>query len=201
MQIKTIVQEIKISVLATLVLAVLLCGIYPLVVWGIAQVVFPRQANGSLIDERGEIIGSSLIAQRFTETQYFHPRPSSAGPSGYDAAQSGGSNLGPLSSELQRQVKERVAHYRLENSLASDTLVPQDAVTASASGLDPHISPKNAKLQASRVARARGISEAEVQELIRECTDGPDLGFLGDPGVNVLRLNLALDNLALNNFR
>ena len=200
MQIKTITQEIKISVLATLALAVLLCGIYPLVVWGIAQVAFPRQANGSLIEEKGHVAGSSLIAQGFTATQYFHSRPSAAGPSGYDAAQSGGSNLGPLSSELIRQVKERVEHYRMENGLSPDTLVPQDAVTASASGLDPHISLKNAELQASRVARARGISEAEVQKLIEECTDGPDLGFLGDPGVNVLRLNLALDNLALDNL-
>ena len=132
---KTIAQEIKTSILATLVLAALLCGIYPLVVWGIAQVAFPRQANGSLIEEKGQVIGSSLIAQGFTGPQYFHPRPSAAGPSGYDAAQSGGSNLGPLSSELIRQVKERVTLYRLENGLSSDTLVPQDAVTASASGL------------------------------------------------------------------
>ena len=201
MQIKTIVQEIKISLLATLVLAILLCGIYPLVVWGIAQLAFPRHANGSLIEEKGHIVGSSLIAQRFTGPQYFHPRPSAAGPSGYDAAQSGGSNLGPLSSELVRQVKERAEQYRTENALSPDTLVPQDAVTASASGLDPHISLKNAELQAPRIARVRNVSEAEIQKLIGECTDGPDLGFLGDPGVNVLKLNRALDSLALDNFR
>jgi K+-transporting ATPase ATPase C chain len=209
MQIKTIIQEIEISVLATLVLAVLLCGLYPLVVWGVAQVAFPRQANGSLIEERGQVVGSSLIAQGFNGPQYFHPRPSAAGPSGYDAAQSGGSNLGPLSCELIRQLKERVEHYRMENGLSPDTLVPQDAVTASASGLDPHISLENAVFQASRVARARSIAGDDVRELIGECTDGPDLGFLGDPGVNVLKANLALDNLAvnsapnnaLNNFR
>lgn len=194
MKIQTIAKKIKTSILATLVLAVILCGIYPLLVWGIAQVVFPHQANGSLIEQNGQFIGSRLIAQRFTSPQYFHPRPSAAG-SGYDAALSGGSNLGPLSSELIRQVGKRVIQYRLENRLSADTLVPQDAVTTSGSGLDPHISLKNARLQSPRVARSRGMAEGEVQRLITEFTEGPDLGFLGEPGVNVLRLNLALDTI------
>ena len=117
MNAKTLLQEIKVSIVATLVLAILLCGIYPVVVWGIAQLVFPRQANGSLIVRDGQIVGSSLIAQAFTDGRYFHPRPSAAGSDGYDAASSGGSNLGPLSQKLMDQVKERVEAYRSENNL------------------------------------------------------------------------------------
>jgi potassium-transporting ATPase KdpC subunit len=195
MDVKTFLQEIKISIVATLVVAVLLCGIYPIVVWGFAQLVFPRQANGSLIVRDGRIVGSALIAQAFTDGRYFHPRPSAAGSDGYDAANSGGSNLGPLSQKLMDQVKERVEAYRSENSLPPEVEVPADAVTASGSGLDPHISVKNAEIQAPRVAKARGMAEDEVMKLVRRYTEGPQLGFLGEARVNVFMLNLTLDTL------
>ena len=196
MKAQELLQEIKVSVLATLALLVILCGVYPLVVWGIAQVVFPNQANGSLVEVRGKIVGSGLLAQNFSGPQYFHPRPSAAGDAGYDGASSGGSNLGPLSQKLLDQVKERVDKYRADNNLPAATLVPADAVTASGSGLDPHISSRNAVIQAPRVAQARKLSADKVNRLIQEVTEGPDLGFLGEPGVNVLRLNLALDALS-----
>jgi K+-transporting ATPase ATPase C chain len=195
MNMKALLQELKTSMLATLVLAILLCGIYPVVVWGIAQAVFPQQANGSLINPNGPIIGSSLIGQPFSGERYFHPRPSAAGSDGYDAASSGGSNLGPLSQKLMDQVKERSSAYRVENHIPDGAPIPADAVTASGSGLDPHISVKNAELQAARVASARGLSEDAVRKEIRRSTEGPDLGFLGEAGVNVLKLNLALDAL------
>ncbi len=140
-------------------------------------------------------MGSSLIAQNFTGPQYFHPRPSAAGDTGYDGTSSGGSNLGPLSAKLVDQVKERLAAYRAENHLAPNTPVPADAVTASGSGLDPHISLKNAEIQATRVATARGLSPARIAKLISACTDGSGLDFLGEPGLNVLGANLALDAL------
>lgn len=245
------------SIAATVVLTIVCCGIYPLVVWGVAQAVFPHQANGSLVkkdrsratkDE--EAVGSALLGQNFTAPGYFHPRPSSAG-SGYDAANSSGSNLGPLSDKWLNGlvntddkgvtslafdgVRLRTLHYAVDNgisfkaSLSLDafkdkdgnfddvklidafphagdpavksplvlsgfsTPIPADAVTASGSGLDPHISPANAKLQTARVAKARGVDEATVQKLIDQHTDRPDFGILGDPGVNVLTLNLALD--------
>jgi len=191
-----LLQEVKVSVLATLALVVILCGAYPLVVWGIAQVVFPNQANGSLVEVRNKIVGSGLLAQNFSGPQYFHPRPSAAGDVGYDGASSGGSNLGPLSQKLSDQVKERVDKYRTENNLPAATLVPADAVTASGSGLDPHLSLRNAAIQAPRVAKTRKLSADKVKRLIQDFTEGPDLGFLGEPGVNVLRLNLALDALS-----
>ena len=191
-----LLQEVKVSVLATLALMVILCGVYPLVVWGIAQVAFPSQANGSLVQVKGNIVGSGLLAQAFSGPQYFHPRPSAAGDVGYDGASSGGSNLGPLSQKLTDQIKKRVDKYRLENNLPAATLVPADAVTTSGSGLDPHISRGNAELQAARVAKARKLSADKVTRLIQDFTDGPDLGFLGEPGVNVLRINLALDALS-----
>ena len=196
MKIIELLKEIKVAALATLALLIVLCGVYPLVVWGIAQVAFPGQANGSLVEVKGKIVGSGLLAQNFSAPQYFHPRPSAAGDTGFDGASSGGSNLGPLSQKLSDQVKERVASYRTENNLPSGTLVPADAVTASGSGLDPHISLRNAEVQAARVARARKLSEGQVKSLMQQYTEGPDLGFLGEPGVNVLRLNLALDALA-----
>jgi potassium-transporting ATPase KdpC subunit len=192
---KIVIQELKSAILATLILAILLCGIYPAVVWGIAQVVFPRQANGSLINHGGRVVGSSLIGQPFSGERYFHPRPSAAGSDGYDAAGSGGSNLGPLSEKLMDQVRARASAYRTENNIPAGVPIPADTVTASASGLDPHISVRNAELQANRVARARGIPEDAIRKHIRQYTEGPDLGFLGEPGVNVLRLNLALDAL------
>jgi potassium-transporting ATPase KdpC subunit len=191
-----LLHEVKVSVLATLALTVILCGLYPLVVWGIAQVAFPRQANGSLVEVKGNIIGSSLLAQNFSGPQYFHPRPSAAGDIGYDGASSGGSNLGPLSRKLSDQVKERAEKYRTENNLPAATLVPADAVTASGSGLDPHISLRNAEMQAPRVAQARKLNGDKVKKLIQDATEGPDLGFLGESGVNVLRLNVALDALS-----
>ena len=190
--IKNILNELRISIIATVCLAVLLCGIYPAVVWGIAQGLFHSQANGSLVSVKGQVIGSSLLAQSFTGAGYFHPRPSAAGD-GYDAVNSGGSNLGPTSQKLIAAVKERVAAYRAENKLAPEVLIPADAVTASASGLDPHISVKNALLQASRVAGVRGISEEALRKMIASRTEGRDLGIFGEPRVNVLMLNLDMN--------
>lgn len=189
---KTWRTELRRSVLAVTALAVVLCGLYPLLTWLLAQGLFPGRANGSLIVRDGKVVGSRLIGQRFTGPSYFHPRPSTAGE-GYDAGRSGGSNHGPLSKELMETIARRVATYRAENGLAASTPVPADAVTASASGLDPHISPENAWLQAGRVGAARGLTEASVRELIEACTEGRTLGFLGEPRVNVLRLNLVLD--------
>jgi len=189
---KDLFAQLRISLTATLFLAVLLCGIYPLAIWLLAQGLFPANANGSLVMRNGKILGSSLISQGFTAPKYFHPRPSAAGQ-GYDATSSGGSNLGPTSKKLVETVRQRVDEYRSENNLRPDALVPIDAVTASASGLDPHISLKNALLQAARVARARGLSEDIVLKEIKRYTEGRDLGMLGEPRVNVLMLNLALD--------
>ena len=170
-----------------------MCGIYPAVVWGLAQILFPDSANGSLVRLDGKVVGSKLLAQNFTGAQYFHPRPSSAGDAGYDAANSGGSNLGPTSKKLTETVKNRIDAYRAENNLNAVTPVPADAVTASGSGLDPHISLRNAYLQAPRVAKARGMSENAVKEKIKIYAEGRALGILGEPRVNVLKLNLALD--------
>ncbi len=193
---KSIAKEITTATLATLLFAVVLCGIYPVVIWGISQLIFPHNANGSLIEGSDrKIIGSELIGQSFTGAKYFHPRPSAAGANGYDAASSSGSNLGPTSQKLIDAVKQRVVEYRTENGLAADALVPGDAVTASGSGLDPHISPKNASLQVARVAKERGLSVEAVKAEVDKATSGPQLGILGDAGVNVLKLNLALDAL------
>ena len=191
---KTFLTELRSAVMATIILALVCCGLYPLVVYGIAQVAFPHQANGSLIEtEDGTVRGSELLGQNFTDAKYFHPRPSAAG-NGYDAANSSGSNLGPTSQKLNDAIKERIAAYRIENGLKEADVIPADAVTASASGLDPHISLRNAELQAPRVAKARGRTTGTVLELVRANTDSPDLGILGDTGVNVMKLNLALDN-------
>jgi K+-transporting ATPase ATPase C chain len=190
--IKNILNELRVSFIATVCLAVLLCGIYPAVVWLVAQGIFPAQANGSLISVKGQVIGSSLLAQRFAGPGYFHPRPSAAGD-GYDAVNSGGSNLGPTSQKLIDAVKERIAVYRAENKLAPEVLIPADAVTASASGLDPHISVKNALLQASRIAGARDIGEEALRKMVVSRTEGRDLGIFGEPRVNVLMLNLDMD--------
>ena len=195
MNARTVLQELKTSILAILVLTVLLGGIYPLAVWGVAQVVFPGQANGSLVVHNGGVVGSALIGQAFMDARYFHPRPSAAGSAGYDAASSGGSNFGPLSQKLMDQVKERAEAFRSENDLPPEAEVPADAVTASGSGLDPHISVKNAQIQVPRVAKARGIAEDEVIKLVRQHTEDPQLGFLGEARVNVLLLNVALDAL------
>ena len=180
--------------MATFVLALVCCGLYPLVVFGLAQIFFPDKANGSLIvNKDGTIRGSRLLGQEFSGEKYFHPRPSAAGK-GYDAANSGGSNLGPTSKELHDAIKTRVEAYRKENGLQETDSVPADAVTASGSGLDPHISVRNAELQLPRVAKARGIREEKVRQLIGQNTDKQDLGVLGVPGVNVLMVNLALDS-------
>jgi potassium-transporting ATPase KdpC subunit len=190
---KKLLTEIRSAVLATLVLVVVCCGLYPLIVFGLGQALFPRKANGSLIvDAGGNIQGSRLIGQPFTADKYFHPRPSAAG-NGYDSTKSGGSNLGPTSQKLRDSIAQNVADYRAQNGLGTNAPVPADAVTASGSGLDPHISPANAELQAARVAKARGLSIARVRELIARNTAPADLGFLGDPAVNVVELNLALD--------
>jgi len=189
-----IFAEFKTALAAVLVLAAILCGLYPLTTWLLAQGLFPARANGSLIERGGTTVGSRLIGQNFAAPKYFHPRPSAAGR-GYDALRSGGSNLGPLSRKLIDDVRARITAYRLENGLADDVLVPADAVTASASGLDPHISLRNAAWQTPRVAQARGLKESTVWRQVQACVDGRDLGFLGEPGVNILLLNLALDDL------
>jgi len=181
--------------MATVVLAIVCCGLYPLVVYGIAQVAFPHKANGSLIVAKdGTVRGSELLGQNFTDAKYFHPRPSAAG-NGYDAANSSGSNLGPTSQKLNDALKDRIAAYRTENGLKDTDSVPADAVTASGSGLDPHISLRNAELQVPRIAKSRNLSTDKVREFIKQNTDSADLGILGEPGVNVLKLNLALDKL------
>ena len=187
------ISELRTAVAATLFLSVVLSGIYPIVVWGLSQGLFPYEANGSLILRNGEVVGSELIAQGFTSSWYFHPRPSAAGEMGYDAGNSSGSNLGPLSQKLIDAVKERVEVYRAENHLLPEVPVPADAATASGSGLDPHIGVRNAQLQAPRVAKARGVSEASVRRLIEIHIEGRDLDIFGEPRVNVLQLNLALD--------
>lgn len=240
------------AVASTVVLVIICCVVYPLLVWGIAQAVFPNKANGSLVKRDGtattsdaDAVGSALLGQNFRAPHYFHPRPSGAG-AGYDASSSSGSNLGPTSDKLingvvntdDKGVKSlgydgvrlRTLHYALDNGITFKTnvaldkykdkdgnlddvklvdafhdattqlaltdfsiLIPADAVTASGSGLDPHVSPRNAELQTARVAKARAVSEADIKKLVEAYTDRPDLGVLGDPGVNVLRLNLALD--------
>ena len=228
----------------TLIFTVVLGLLYPAVMTGVSELIFPKQANGSLVTVGGKVVGSSLIGQTFAKPEYFHPRPSAAG-NGYDATQSGGSNLGPTSAKLlhgttkmddkKNEVVDfdgislRVVHYCVDNDIPYEssvpldqfkdshgdlddvklikafnddktplrftpkTPIPQDAVTASASGLDPHISPANAETQAGRVAKARGVSADQVKQLIPQFTDRADLGFLGEPRVNVLMLNIALD--------
>src|SRR5579864_6902597 len=169
--------EIRAAMMSTLVMAVVCCGIYPLIVYGFGQVLFHDKANGSLIvDKSGVVRGSKLLAQGFSATKYFHPRPSAAG-NGYDAANSSGSNLGPTSQKLTDAIKGRIAAYRAENGLKETNAVPADAVTASGSGLDPHISPRNAELQVGRVAKARALDEEKVRALIKQNTDGRDFGF------------------------
>lgn len=189
---KIIINELRISAAVLPGLAVLLCCIYPALIWIVAQSVFPEQANGSMVKSGGRIVGSALIAQNFISPAYFHPRPSSCGE-GYNAANSGGSNLGPTSRKLIETVAARINDYRIENKLDAKTPVPADAVTASASGLDLHISLQNALLQARRVAGSRGISEDAMRQMIAAHTEGRDLGILGEKRVNVLLLNLDLD--------
>jgi len=181
------------TAIAVLIVFTLLTGVaYPLVVTGASQVLFGGNADGSLIVRDGEVVGSKRIGRQFEGARYFHSRPSAAGD-GYDGANSSGSNLGPSSEELLREVERRVRAYRAENGLRREVRVPVDAVTASASGLDPHITVRNAELQAPRVARARGLDAATIETLIDRHTTGRALGVLGEPAVNVQLLNLALD--------
>lgn len=247
-----LLDHVRVSIIATVVLAVIVSGVYPLIVWGLAQVVFPSQANGSLIGKDGkpvskdtDAVGSALLGQNFSDAKYFHSRPSAAG-NGYDPTSSGGSNLGPTSAKLINGttkkddkgnevvdydgVRDRIVHYCLDNGIDYDIStpikdfqdkqgnlddvklikafnadqplrflprieIPADAVTASASGVDPHISPANARLQAQRIARARNLQLDRVLKLIDQYTDPRGLGIFGDPGVNVLQLNLALNRL------
>jgi len=188
----TLKTELRPLLGVTIALMLLTAVAYPLAVTGIAQVAFNSQANGSIIEVDGEAVGSSLLGQQFDGAEYFHLRPSSAG-NGYDAASSSGSNLGSTSATLLDRIQENAVAYREANLLAPDIVLPSDAVTASASGLDPHISPVNAHLQAARVAEARNASSAQIEALVDEFTDEPFLGFIGQPRVNVLLLNIALD--------
>jgi K+-transporting ATPase ATPase C chain len=189
---KDVMTELRTSLAAVFVLVLLVGGAYPVVVWALGHGLFPQKADGSLVRAGGVIVGSALLAQEFAGPRFFHPRPSAAG-SGYDAAASGATNLGPISKRLVETVRARVAAYRAENGLAADVLVPADAVTASASGLDPHISPDNARLQAERIARARGISLADILKKIEAHTERRTFGFIGEPRVNVFLLNLDLE--------
>ena len=175
-----------------LVLTVLTGLIYPGVVTALCQVLFHWQANGSMLKADGKVIGSALIGQNFTKPEYFHPRPSAAGNDGYDATASGGSNYGPTNQKLIDRVKASAEQFRKENPDYSGP-IPADLLTASGSGLDPDISPASAEAQAARVAKARGISHEQAEQLITRDTKGPDLGFLGEPRVDVLKLNLELD--------
>jgi K+-transporting ATPase ATPase C chain len=211
----TLVAEAVASVRALVFFVVVCCGAYPLVVYAFGQVLFPWKANGSLIDRDGKpakpenAVGSKLLGQNFTSPGYFHLRPSAAG-SGYDATSSSGTNLGPISDKLLNGVqddpstkdvdesfagvKQLVQAYREENGLGPDVLVPGDAVTRSASGLDPHISRANAEMQIARVAKERGLTPERVRALVEQNTDARDLGIFGEEGVNVMMLNIALDH-------
>jgi len=190
---KTFVADFRTAVIS-MVFFTILCGLaYPLAMTGVAQAVMPGKANGSIIEAKGAAAGSALIGQNFSDARYFHPRPSAAGADGYDASASSGSNLGPSSQALVDVVTQRVDAVRKENSLPSDAPVPVDAVTASASGLDPHISPAYAELQVARIAKARGMSEDAVRSLVKANSNKATLFLMGQPRVNVLKLNIALD--------
>jgi K+-transporting ATPase ATPase C chain len=205
-------KQLRPAIMSVLVFTILTGLIFPSVITMIAKAIFPHQASGSLIELNGKVVGSEIIGQNFTAPGYFHPRPSAAG-SGYDASASGGTNLGPTSDKLINGIhkklpdgkddptnfdgiKDLAAAYRKDNGLPDNAPVPPDAVTRSASGLDPHISPANAALQVARVARARDLSQDQVEKVVAENTAGRQLGFLGEPGVNVLKLNLTLDKAA-----
>jgi K+-transporting ATPase ATPase C chain len=204
-------KQLRPALLLTVFFVVLTGLAFPAVVWAIGRVAFPSQAAGSLIkDAKGNVVGSALLGQTFTKPEYFHPRPSAAG-AGYDAANSSGTNLGPTSDKLINGIKDDPATkdvdetylgfrdlakaYRAENGLADGAVIPADAATRSASGLDPDISPANAELQIARVAKARGLSPDRVRQVVSDNTSGRWLGIIGEPRVNVLKLNLALDGV------
>lgn len=185
-------QQLGPALRMTLFLTILTGLIYPGVVTGLCQAVFHDQANGSLVTQNGQIVGSALLGQNFSKPEYFHPRPSAAGNDGYDPTASSGSNLGPTSQKLVDRMKASADQFRKENP-AYTGAIPAEAITASGSGLDPDISPANALAQAARIAQARGIGVEKVQSLIAGLSRNRDLGFLGEPRVNVLALNEALD--------
>ena len=187
------IEHIKISLRITVALLVITCGFYPALVWAIGQAAFRHQADGSLIMQNGKVIGSELIGQNFAGSRYFHPRPSAAGTDGYDGTASGGSNLGPTSRKLFDTINGLVTKYPDTKPAGG---IPADAVTASASGLDPHISPENAMSQSARVANATGLPLAQIESMIHERTEGRFLGIYGEPRVNVLLLNLDIDKIA-----
>jgi len=184
-------KQLMIAIKATILLTVITGLLYPLAVTGLAQILFPHQANGSLITVNGKTVGSDLLGQSFSKPEYFHGRPSAAG-NGYDGLSSGGSNYGPTNQKLADRVRDDVRRVRLENPGYSGP-VPADLVTASGSGLDPHISPASADLQVARVAGARGVSAETIRQLVAAHTEGRQYGLFGEPRVNVLALNLALD--------
>jgi potassium-transporting ATPase KdpC subunit len=183
-----ILPGLRIKIFFTVLLGV----VYPLAMTGISQVIFPHQANGSLIKVGDKVIGSEIIAQNFTRPEYFHPRPSVAGTNGYDGTASGGSNYGPTNKKLIDRVNASVEQFRKENPDYQGP-IPSDLITTSASGLDPHLSPDSAAAQIPRVSKARGISASQLSQILTQFTEGPELGVLGEPRVNVLKLNLALD--------
>jgi K+-transporting ATPase ATPase C chain len=184
-------NQLRPAIVVTVVLCLITGAAYPAVVTGLAQVLFPYQANGSLVTADGRVVGSALIGQAFTRPEYFHPRPSAAG-AGYDATASGGTNKGPTDLKLaDTLIAQSVAQVRAEDGVQGP--LPSDMVTRSGSGLDPHISPGNAALQVARVAKARGVDEATVRAVVARHTEGRQFGFFGDPRVNVLMLNLDLD--------
>lgn len=189
----TMLSQVRPAVVSTLFFTGLLGVVYPLTITGVAQATMPTQAQGSLErDHSGHVIGSTMIAQAFTRPEYLHPRPSAAGKDGYDTTSSGGSNYGPLNTDLAKRMAGDAEKIRKEDG-AGATLLPADAVTTSASGLDPDISPENAQLQVARIARARGVGAPLVRQVIDQATIGRALGFMGQPRVNVLKVNMALD--------
>jgi len=189
---RALMQAIKLTIVLTILLGI----IYPLAITGIANVIFPHQAQGSLIERDGKVVGSELIGQNFAAPGYFHGRPSAAGDKGYDASSSSGSNLGPTNKTYISTVQQRLKDILEANPGTSASQVPIDIVTASGSGLDPEISPAAAELQVARISKARGIGEDDVRLLVRQNTRARQYGVLGEPGVNVLALNLALDKLS-----
>jgi len=186
-------SELKPAILITVIFTIITGLIYPFAITGLSQVLFPHQAKGSLITANGKVIGSSLIGQNFSKPEYFHPRPSAAGDKGYDGMASGGTNLSPTNPALQKKLTDSADAFRKENPSFSGA-IPADAITTSASGLDPHISPDTALAQVDRVAKARNLPVEQVRSLVQSHIEGRQLGFLGEPRVNVLLLNLALDN-------